>query len=32
MILEIKYGDNRNIDKLMVFNFRNKIIFWGIPK
>ena len=32
MILKIKYGHNRNISKLMIFNFKSKIIFWDIAK
>ena len=32
MVFKIKYGHNKNISKLMTFNFRNNIIFWDIPK
>ena len=32
MVLEITQGHNKNIKKLMFFNFRNRTIFWDIPK
>ena len=32
IVLKIKQGYNRNISKLIIFTFRNRIIFWDIPK
>ena len=32
MVLEIKQEHNKNISKLMNFNFKNMTTFWDIPK
>ena len=32
IFFKIKQGYNRNISKLITFNFRNKTIFWDIPE
>ena len=32
IVLKIKQGYNKNISKLMTFIFRNRTIFWDIPK